>query len=56
LRYDYEEVDSKAANELYSTLFNTISDPSFTGREFNGFVVDYADDFSNNILIYFRLH
>jgi len=42
-RHDYEAVDSKAANELMTSL--RIKLPSLAGRDLGHYVVDFADDF-----------
>lgn len=43
-RHDYEEVDTKAAQDLMDTLRNSL--PALIGKEFDGLTVSKADDFS----------
>ncbi|PWN19667.1 Phosphoglucomutase, first 3 domain-containing protein [Microstroma glucosiphilum] len=45
-RYDYEEVDSKGANDLMSALASKFSSPGFVGSKLGQFEVAEADDFS----------
>ncbi|PWN30333.1 putative phosphoglucomutase [Jaminaea rosea] len=45
-RYDYEEVDSKGANELMAQLEKKFADPSFKGSKLGQFEVAEADNFS----------
>lgn len=48
-RYDYEEVDSDAANKMIADLQNTMFDKSFTGQKFSSgdktYQVEKADNF-----------
>ncbi|UXN03720.1 alpha-D-glucose phosphate-specific phosphoglucomutase [Bartonella sp. HY406] len=43
-RHDYEEVDTKAAQDLMDTLRNSL--PAIIGKEFDGLTISKADDFS----------
>lgn len=43
-RYDYEEVESDAANAMVDALRDQLA--SLKGKTINGFTVDHADDFS----------
>lgn len=45
-RYDYEEVDSKGANELMASLAKKFAEPSFKGSKLGPFEVAEADNFS----------
>lgn len=45
-RYDYEEVDSKGANDLMSALASKFSSSGFVGSKLGQFEVAEADDFS----------
>ncbi|UXM94986.1 alpha-D-glucose phosphate-specific phosphoglucomutase [Bartonella sp. HY329] len=43
-RHDYEEVDTKAAQDLMETLRNSLT--ALVGKEFQGLTISKADDFS----------
>lgn len=49
-RYDYEEVDSDAANKMMKDLEAAMMDPSFKGKKFSSgdktYEVDIADNFA----------
>jgi hypothetical protein len=45
-RYDYEEVDSQGASEMYTSLSKLTCDPKFVGTVLDGYTVAHADDFS----------
>ncbi|CAO1623583.1 unnamed protein product [Sympodiomycopsis kandeliae] len=45
-RYDYEEVDSKGANDLIAALAEKFASPSFIGSKLGQFEVAEADNFS----------